>query len=230
MTKPLTSAERVYQDLRRRIIDGAIKPNQRLVHRDLAAEFGVSNTPVIDALRRLERDGLIVNQPNWGAAVREWTTDDIEALYKTRTAIESHACRLFAERATRVERLILAEYCGNYEEVLDKGRSERIDADTAFHMYIVQAARCQYLSHVAEATGVIALAFSSGAEPGIPLRPDSSIVDEHRRITAALLEGDANEAEEAARCHVEASLEAILDALAGLNGRPNTSEASAGAL
>lgn len=208
MPPPITSADRIYRALRDRIMFGDIKSGARLVHRDLSREFEASNTPVIEALRRLERDGLVEQYPNYGAAVRTWTLDDIRTLFALREALEAQACRWFAERAGPVDRLAAAEYAREYARVVesDGARRERVLADLAFHMHIVKACNCSYLRHAAESTGVLAMGF-------LPLRPgaqaDAGVIEEHRALAEALGAQDAPRAEELARAHVRRTLEKI---------------------
>src|SRR5438046_2145375 len=99
-----TSGDRVYQAIRGLILSGELAPGDRLVQRQLARRFGTSNIPVVEALRRLEYDGLVEGCANWSSTVRRWTFADIEALYLAREALEGVTCRLFAERAGMAER------------------------------------------------------------------------------------------------------------------------------
>lgn len=223
MPPPVTSADRIYRALRERIIFGEIPSGARLIHRDLSKEFGASNTPVIEALRRLERDGLIEQYPNWGAAVRRWTLDDIRTLFVLREALEGQACRWFAERAKTLDRLAAEEYARDYERVVATGgnRRARVAADLAFHMHIVTACECDYLRHVAESTGVLAMGF-------LPLRPgaqaDAGVIEEHFELARALGAQDSERAEAVARRHVRRTLEKI-EAEAALGNGPEKANA-----
>src|SRR5579862_1626252 len=68
----ITVSESVYFEFRRSIASGEFKPGQPLIVRNMAAAFKVSRTPIIEAIRRLERDGLVKVAPKWGATVKEW--------------------------------------------------------------------------------------------------------------------------------------------------------------
>lgn len=91
--------EQVYDKIRRAIVEGRYAPRQRLVEQRLAEEFDVSRTPVREAFRRLEADGLIVIERNRGAAVRQLTTEEIADLYDVRSRLEAYAAELAATRA-----------------------------------------------------------------------------------------------------------------------------------
>src|SRR5579872_6939677 len=94
-----TVSESVYFEFRRSIASGEFKPGQPLIVRNMAAKFKVSRTPVIEAIRRLERDGLVRVAPKWGATVKDWHWDEIEEAVYIRRALESEAAWLFVERA-----------------------------------------------------------------------------------------------------------------------------------
>ncbi len=98
--------EKVYQSLRRMVLLGEIRPNERLVETELASRLQVSRTPVREALQRLASDGLIVSRlPGW--VVYEHSPMEIRDLYEARVALEGYAARLAALRAPgqEVERI-----------------------------------------------------------------------------------------------------------------------------
>ncbi|MEV3858894.1 GntR family transcriptional regulator [Streptomyces sp. NPDC050095] len=88
-----------YDTLRRRILEVELRPGERLVERDLAAELDVSRIPLREALRRLEADGLVLIVPHRGALVAPFTPADVRDLFDVRESLESLAARLTAERA-----------------------------------------------------------------------------------------------------------------------------------
>jgi DNA-binding GntR family transcriptional regulator len=88
---------RAYEQIRRAIVEGRYQAGQRLVEKNLGEEFEVSRTPVREALRMLESDGLVVSLPNKGSIVRPLSAQDIYDIYDLRVRLES----LAAERAAR---------------------------------------------------------------------------------------------------------------------------------
>ncbi|NGN69862.1 GntR family transcriptional regulator [Streptomyces sp. A7024] len=91
--------DRVYDTLRRRILEVELQPGDRLVERDLAAELEVSRIPLREAISRLEADGLVLVVPRRGALVAPFTPADVRDLFDVRESLESLAARLSAERA-----------------------------------------------------------------------------------------------------------------------------------
>jgi len=95
-----TLTRRVYETLRDEILEGALRPGDRLVRKKVAGRLGVSPMPVTEALYMLEVDGLVESRPLYGCRVRPLTLDDVENGLVLREAIECHAARVCAERAS----------------------------------------------------------------------------------------------------------------------------------
>lgn len=95
-----TKVELVYRDLRERIVNGVLHPGERLLLQPLADERGVSTVPVREALRRLESEGLVKNQPHAGATVAALDVEKIAVHFMVRAALEGLAVRLAAAHVT----------------------------------------------------------------------------------------------------------------------------------
>ena len=91
---------RAYEQIRQAIVEGRYRAGQRLVEKNLGEEFQVSRTPVREALRALESEGLVVSLPNKGAVVRSLSAQDVYDIYDLRVRLEL----LAAERAARYPR------------------------------------------------------------------------------------------------------------------------------
>lgn len=95
----IPARDRVLRKLREAILAGRFEPGQRLRERELVERMGVSRTPIREALRKLELEGLVTTIPYRGPVVTLPTVDDARALYETRAALEGQAVALFARRA-----------------------------------------------------------------------------------------------------------------------------------
>jgi GntR family transcriptional regulator of gluconate operon len=95
---PQSLADYAYESLREGILSGRVRMGQHLVEGQLAAELGTSRGPVREALRRLQRDRLVVERPRRGVFVRTLTSSDLADIYNLRVAIETAAVRLAVRR------------------------------------------------------------------------------------------------------------------------------------
>jgi len=98
-----SQGESAYQRLLDAIRRGTLQPGARLIETDLARHLGVSRTPIREAIRQLEADGLVVHLPRLGAAVRSLDYAEVMELYEMRAVLESTAARLAARAASEVE-------------------------------------------------------------------------------------------------------------------------------
>jgi DNA-binding GntR family transcriptional regulator len=104
MLEPLperdSTAREVYQRLRSAIVSGALAPEVRLYEQRIAAELGVSRTPVREALAMLDAEDLVVSGRNRGTIVRRVSVEEVRETYDVRAVVEGYAARLAAERIT----------------------------------------------------------------------------------------------------------------------------------
>lgn len=109
-------AQPVYDRLRRAIVEGRYPPGARLVEQRLAEELDVSRTPVREAVRRLESEGLVVVERNRGAHVRPLSEGEIADLYEVRSRLEAYAAELAAARATAEDLVALRAASASFAE------------------------------------------------------------------------------------------------------------------
>jgi DNA-binding GntR family transcriptional regulator len=133
------SAVRVHDELRADILGGRCGPGSRLREEEIAERFGLSRTPVREALRRLEADGLVVVTPRRGAEVVRWRDDDIAELVELRALLEGHAARR-AATGGGIDLVALAELCALMEEHGESGGDGRsADEITRLNMELHRA-------------------------------------------------------------------------------------------
>lgn len=206
-----TLAEQAYQELRARIIDGRLSGGTRLLPNDLAADLGISPTPVKEACLRLEADGLVVTTARRGMAVRRFTEADVERLYAARILIEKGALEAAFE-AGRIDAALKAQLSQHLEghrapasgTTLDD-LSKALSHDRAFHSVLVEAARIDLISEThARILSQTHTLFVS--VPGDYARS----VQEHRAIFDAIAAEDAEGAVAALVAHLKRSRENTL--------------------
>ncbi|MFC3124385.1 GntR family transcriptional regulator [Pseudoroseomonas globiformis] len=142
------ATERAYQWIRQKIMDGSFPAGSPLREEALAAEIGVSRTPVRDALRRLLADGLVESARNYGTFVTRITEGDLHEVYHLRAMLEGYAAGRAAVRITADEIAQLRRVADAMEAI--SGREEQrvmqfSNLNRDFHLTIVRAAQSQRL-------------------------------------------------------------------------------------
>jgi DNA-binding GntR family transcriptional regulator len=193
--------EFVYAALRDEIRDGRLQPGDRLLETEIAERLGVSRTPVREALKRLESDGVVsFGQPR-GLTVTKPSYAQILELYAMREVLEGAAARFAAERATPFEiesmKQILAQHDGASTP------AKAADANRRLHAAIVAATHNAYLQRVMNVL-TDALALLGTTTYSVPGRIASGW-KENAEIVACIERRDASRAEEAGRRHIRAA-------------------------
>lgn len=198
--KPLR--ELVLEAIREAIINGTLKPRERLMEIQLAEDLGVSRTPVREALRKLEMEGFIVMVPRKGAYVADLTFKDIADVFEIRSALEGLAASLAAERITDeeledMERLLVQKA----EAIANNDLEKLVIVDTKFHDAIYKASRNERLSIIINNLREQIQRFRATtlAYPG---RMEASLY-EHRGIMEALQSRDVLLSRQLAGEHIE---------------------------
>jgi DNA-binding GntR family transcriptional regulator len=200
-----TTAEAVYQALRRGIMHGALAPGERLRSDALAAELRVSRTPVREALRKLEAEGL-VEQSGSRVFVRALSEQDLTELFYVREALEGMAARLAAENATPSEIEELRDLVDDMDAVRARGELDRLRQLTGeFHRLVCRASHNNRLfrSLAALLDSVRRMQTSTLFEEGRA----AQALHEHRALLAAIAARDGDRAEALARAHRRRTLE-----------------------
>ncbi len=221
----LTTNEKVYRTLRGQIARGHLPPGMRLVHRHLAEKLGTSTIPVIDALRRLEGDRLVVTAPGLGTRVREWQPRELEEIYLLRAANEGIACRLFTERATPEDLALLTSYHHQYDEGAHTGMAEACrKIDENLHNHIARAARSVELLRLVENFGLICRTISASMVPPELVSAWVPTPGVHEALVRALQSRDADLAEAECRKHVLQAGQQARTLLARARENPSASQ------
>ncbi len=192
----------VYQGLREAILSGHYGKTRRLAEEEVAAELGVSRTPVREAFRKLELEGLVRYEPGRGITVTYLNTSAMLEIYSLMVALEGMAARLAAERITETDCQRLKGLLDDLEAAQNAGDAEAISHrhhamnDDIFAMS--GNSRLQDLLHLyyeyIDRTG------SSSWEGRL-----WQIQEEHRALVGAICRGDGQAAEQIMRTHVEHS-------------------------
>ena len=195
---------RVFQNIRENILNGVYKENEELRENTIAKELGVSRTPVREALRQLELEGLVKIVPNKGACVTGITQKDVKDIYAIRSLLEGLCARWATEHITdeQIEELeeivMLAEYHLNRNK---KEQSQQVtELDGKFHEILYNASNSRILKHVLSDFHKY-VRMARKASVADKARAEKS-VEEHKSILKAIKDKDANQAEALANAHM----------------------------
>ena len=140
------SRQQIFEKIRQDIMDGKYKKGDTLIEQKLAEEFGVSRTPVREAMRQLEFDGLVKSIPNRGVFVNGITHQDIEDIYQIRQRIEGLAAVWAVQKMTEDEMEELQNIYDLMEFYTEKGNIDKVaELNTYFHEVIFKAAKSKFL-------------------------------------------------------------------------------------
>ena len=132
----------VFKTLRQGILTGELKPGERLMEIHLANKLGVSRTPIREAMRKLELEGLVTMIPRRGVKVAQITEKSMKDVLEVRKVLDRLSVELACERITEEEKTKLKEACLAFEVAVKEGDFAKIaKADVAFHDIIVSATR-----------------------------------------------------------------------------------------
>jgi len=198
--KPLR--EIVFQALREAIISGELKPGERLMEVQLAEEMGVSRTPVREAIRKLELEGLVVMVPRKGAYVAGLSMKDAADVFEVRQSLEGLAAALAAERITDEEIEALERILLEINDAAEKNDLNLIiQKDAEFHNILFKASRndklVQIINNLKEQ--IDRFRIQSFENPGRLKK----LVEEHKKIVEAISERNVEKAKKLAEEHIE---------------------------
>ena len=183
--------------LQHAILEGVLKPGERLRAQALAQRFGTSRTPVREALLALQADGLVAVEPNRGAVVSAFDRDDLLDLYAVRALLEPAAAALAATRIGAADVARLQALC---EQADGAAIEDLIAGNEAFHRIIGEAAGSPRLAVAMRAVAGIPRAFRSAFWRSEEQRAESLLC--HRRLVTAFRTRDAPLAEAVMRMHI----------------------------
>lgn len=149
MNEYLPLRDVVFNTLRQAILRGELKPGERLMEIQLANKLGVSRTPIREAIRKLELEGLVLMIPRKGAEVAEITEKNMRDVLEVRKALEELAVQLACEKITAEEIEEMKKAAEEFRMILkNKDITEIAEADVRFHDIIYMATDNQKLIHL----------------------------------------------------------------------------------
>ncbi|MCR9156168.1 MAG: GntR family transcriptional regulator [Rhodobacteraceae bacterium] len=202
-TTKKSSGEAAYDSLIEALRSGDFAPGDRLREEDVAQRLNLSRTPVREALRRLENNGIVEHRPRIGAVIRKLSQTEVVELYEMRIVLERTAARMAAQHGSEAEFDALDDMNAR---ILDAQNTPTLGAaiNQDFHEALYRAARNRFLLTSAEAINNALILLG----PTTYLDPDRIliVVSQHGEVTTALRQRDGDKAADAAESHLQTSL------------------------
>lgn len=202
-TEPRDERSRVeiaYDRLLTAIQEGELKPGTRIREVDLAEQFGISRTPIRDAILKLESEGLLIHEARKGAVIKSLSHREIIELYAMREVLEGTAARYAAQHASVAE----LDELHALNILMNECRDEPVRAvslNRQFHNLLYNCANNRYLLGALRGLSN-AMALLGKTTLADPARTAEAF-EEHNRIVNAIIERDGDSAELAARVHIQ---------------------------
>jgi DNA-binding GntR family transcriptional regulator len=200
--------------IRRSIMEGDLEPGARLQEVELAAQLGVSRTPVREALRTLSSQGLVEILPNRGARVARWSFKDLEEIYELRIMLEGRAAEHAASRMGPADTDRLTELCGQMEACARRGGMHDLlalsDLNARFHRSVIDAADSPRLATMLDAVVQVPLVMRTF----VRYTPEALArsMGHHRELTAAINARVPEWAGSVMRSHIMAARAVLIEA------------------
>ncbi len=199
----------VFNTLRQAILTGDLKPGERLMEIHLANKLGVSRTPIREAIRKLELEGLVTMIPRRGAEVAQITEKSMNDVLEVRRSMDALCVELACERISEEELQELDGACDAFAEAVKTKDIRRIaQADVALHDIIVQATGnrrlVQLINNLSEQM------YRYRFEYLKDISRHQSLIQEHRMIYEGIRERNKEVASSAAKLHIDNQEKAII--------------------
>jgi len=200
---------KVYKSLKAMILGQRLSPGAKICQEKLADDLGVSRTPVVNALKKLEQERLIVAIPRRGFYVRRFSAEEMIRIFELREVLEGLAARRASLRITDGQRERLQSFFQGLR-VSDQARDieKYAEEDRQFHHFLIELGGDEILSGILEMYNLITSSYLVGFRGGL-VRPPRETLSEHLAIIDAIRRQDAPRAEQAVRIHLRRSREKL---------------------
>ncbi|MBR8743190.1 GntR family transcriptional regulator [Nocardiopsis sp. MG754419] len=207
--KPVFSkSEYAYEEIKQRILADELHPGDPVSQEGIAADLGISTTPVREALKRLASEGLMVLATHRDARVTELTFAEAQSLYEVRLNLDPLAARWAAERRTEGDIAVIREAVGTLHPLTGTAGVAALNAHRGFHRSIYRASHNAPMVEIldglwdkADRYRQFTLKYRADTESEI-----ERVRGEHQDLAEAVIEGAGARAEEVMRHHISRSL------------------------
>jgi DNA-binding GntR family transcriptional regulator len=204
-----TTTTIIYHQLKAAVTSGSLRPGEKLVEADLAEKYGVSRTPIREALKMLEKEKLVINSPYKGFLVARVCRAEAQKIYEVRAVLEPLAARLVAERGQKNKIVLLEDCLTEAESTLREGDMvQLIVINSRFHRIIAELSGNEYLQDILNNLQHLADLTRVSNFIAVPERM-VAVVTEHIDIYEAILAGNGIGAAERVAAHIAGAIKLV---------------------
>lgn len=212
MNEYLPLRDVVFNTLRQAILRGELKPGERLMEIQLANKLGVSRTPIREAIRKLELEGLVLMIPRKGAEVADITEKSLKDVLEVRRALEELSVKLTCDRITKEEIKELGQAAENFKRTLkSKDITEIAEADVRFHDVIYTATKNQKLIQLLNNLHEQMYRYRIEYLKNEDVYP--KLLKEHKEIIDRISRGEKEEAARIVCEHIDNQVNTVMDTI-----------------
>jgi len=207
--------QKAYILIKNMIIDRKFLPGDKISQEKLAHELGISRTPVVSALKYLEKEKLVEAKPRRGFYVRLFTMQEMVSIFELREVLEGLAARRAAGNITPVQIEELAQFFKGFKhgEVITDLKAYAKE-DRRFHSFVTEVGAKEFLKSILQTYNIISFSYQVVSSEGLIRSPDETI-KEHLAIITAICQKNAETAEELMRNHFKQSIARLKKEIAG---------------
>lgn len=201
---------KVYRELKSMIVDRKLKPGDKILQEKISQEFGVSRTPLMCALKKLEQEKLVQAIPRRGFFVRRFTKEEVLEAFELREILEGLAARRAATIITPVQAERLRSFFPDADvSYSGQGIKRYSDEDRRFHHFLIELGGFDLLNDILENYNIITVSYRVDVMEGLVRHPKETL-PEHRSLIEAIASGKPDLAEKLARQHFARSRQQLL--------------------
>lgn len=215
--------QKAYEIIKKMIMDRKLLPGDKISQEKLAHDLGISRTPVVSALKYLEKEKLVEAKPRRGFYVRLFTIEEMVSIFELREVLEGLAAR---RAAANVNGAQIDELKGFFASFKDAGGAADLKAyareDRRFHNFVTEVGAKEFLKSILQTYNIISFSYQVVSSEGL-VRSPAETLGEHLAIIEALCDKDGDEAEALMRAHFRQSIARLKADIAGKTaGNPSS--------
>lgn len=215
MKKPLIQStnldQKAYQIIKDMIENRELKPGEKIPQEKLAAELGISRTPLISALKFLEQEKLVETIPRRGFYVRLFSLEELVSIFEIREVLEGLSARRAASSISASQCSQLKRIFEPFTKINDITDYQAYStADRKFHNFLAEISSREFLSSILQTYNIISLAYLYPTREGL-IRAPNETIQEHIDIIEAICGYDPKAAEEAMRFHLQTTAARLIE-------------------